>query len=98
MKLCKWCDTSFTPNVSYQIYCSTECRNSATKGKIAERHKFLKRQKRKSKIRRCAGACGTVLSVYNDEKYCEHCLIHQKEVDKILKEIKGLGQDGIKNK
>lgn len=98
MKLCKWCDTSFSPNVSYQIYCSIDCRNSATKEKIVERHKFLKRQKRKNKIRKCAGNCGTMLSVYNDEKYCQHCLIHEKEVNKILKEIKDLGNNGTKNK
>jgi len=89
VKLCKWCDSYFKPGVSYQIYCSTKCRNEATKEKIVERHKVLKRQKRKNKIRYCQGNCGTVLSVYNDSKYCDHCLIDFKLVEKKMKEIKG---------
>ena len=59
------------------------------KEKIVERHKVLKRQKRKNKIRYCQGNCGTVLSVYNDSKYCDHCLIDFKLVEKKMKEIKG---------
>lgn len=90
MKLCKWCDTYFKPSVSYQIYCSIECRNEATKEKIVERHRILRRQKRKNKIRYCAGNCGTILSLYNDDKYCDHCLVDFKLVDKKLKEIKNL--------
>lgn len=94
MKLCKWCDTYFDPNVSYQIYCSVECRNEATKEKIIERHKILRRQKRKDKVRYCSGDCGTVLSVYNDSKYCDHCLIDFKLVDKKIREIKNMmGKD-----
>lgn len=94
MKLCKWCDTYFSPKVSYQIYCSTDCRNEATKEKIVERHKILRRQKRKDKTRYCNGGCGTVLSVYNDDKYCDHCLIDFKLVDKKIKEIKNMmGKD-----
>ena len=98
MKLCKWCDTYFNPSVSYQIYCSAECRNSATKGKIIERHKVIKRQKRKNKTRLCLGGCGTILSIYNDSKYCDHCLIDKKQVDKKLKEIKNLNDNGNKDK
>lgn len=98
MKLCKWCDTYFKPSVSYQIYCSASCRNSATKGKIVERQKVLKRQKRRLKERVCAGKCGTVLSMYNDSKYCDHCLINEKQVEKRLKEIRLLGEDGNKGK
>ena len=94
MKLCKWCDVYFEPKVSYQIYCSINCRNEATKEKIIERHKVLRRQKRKDKIRYCSGECGTILSVYNDGKYCDHCLIDFKLVDKKMKEIKNLmGKD-----
>lgn len=98
MKLCKWCDAYFKPSVSYQIYCSSECRTNATKGKIVERHKALKIQKRKNKVRVCAGDCGTVLSMYNDSKYCDHCLIDEKQVQKRLKEIKNMGNNGNKNK
>ena len=98
MKLCNWCDTYFKPSVSYQIYCSANCRNKATKGKILERHKTIKRQKRKSKTRVCAGNCGTILSIYNDDKYCDHCLINKKQVDKTLKEIKTLGENENKSK
>ena len=98
MKLCKWCDTYFNPSVSYQVYCSVDCRNAATKGKILERHKIIKRQKRKNKKRLCAGNCGTILSIYNDEKFCNHCLINQRQVDKILKEIKGMSDNGDKDK
>lgn len=98
MKLCKWCDSYFTPSVSYQIYCSADCRNNATKGKILERQRVLKRQKRKNKIRTCAGKCGTILSIYNDDKYCDHCLINEKQVDKALKEIKNMGGNDNKNK
>lgn len=90
MKLCKWCDNYFSPTVSYQIYCSPTCRDAATKEKIAERHKVLRRQKRKNKIRYCAGSCGTILSVYNDGKYCDHCLVDSRAVEKKIKEIKGL--------
>lgn len=89
MKLCKWCDHQFEPNVSYQIYCSVECRTAATKEKIAERHKILRRQRRKNKVRYCSGGCGTILSQYNDSKYCDHCLIDEKLLAKKLKEIKG---------
>lgn len=90
MKLCKWCDNYFKPNVSYQVYCSAECRNQATKEKIVERHKILRRQKRKNKKRYCQGNCGTILSVYNDGKFCDHCLVDFKVLDKKMKEIKNM--------
>ena len=89
MKLCNWCDKHFRPTVSYQIYCSTECRNSATKEKIAERHKVLRRKKRKEKERLCSGGCGTKLSLYNDESMCNSCQINLKQVTKKIREIKG---------
>lgn len=94
MKACNWCDKYFSPKVSYQIYCSSECRNSATRKKIVERHRITKRQKRKNKERKCLGKCGTILSIYNDSKYCDHCVINEKQVDKTLKEIKNLSNDG----
>ena len=89
MKLCERCDNHFTPKVSYQIYCSTECRDAATKDKIAERYHVTRRQKRICKNRRCLGGCGTSLSIYNDSGFCSNCNVSKKAVDKTLKEIKG---------
>lgn len=93
MKQCSWCDKLFKPTVSYQIYCSTECRDESTKQKIVERHKVLRRRKRKEKIRFCAGGCGTKLSLYNDDKMCNACSINSKQVNKKIKEIKDLMHD-----
>ena len=90
MKLCNWCDTRFEPTVSYQIYCSTDCRTQATKEKIVERHKILKRKKREGKVRNCV-QCGTSLSVFNDEPLCYNCEINHRQVTKVLKELKKLG-------
>ena len=93
MKLCECCNKAFNPTVSYQIYCSTECRSEATKEKILERHRVLKRQKRKNKVRHCAGGCGTKLSIYNDYKYCDNCIAESKQVNKTIKQIRMLMHD-----
>jgi hypothetical protein len=93
VKLCNWCDNSFKPTVSYQIYCSTECRDNATKEKIVERHKVLRRQKRKDKVRMCAGGCNTKLSIYNDDVMCNTCSVNAKQVEKRIKEIKAMMHD-----
>lgn len=90
MKNCEWCSGEFQPNVSYQIYCSIECRELATKEKVSEKYKVKKRQKLSQKERRCSGGCGTLLSIYNEDSYCATCLIDKKQVSKILKELKGL--------
>ena len=89
MKLCERCDNHFTPKVSYQIYCSTECRDAATKDKIAERYHITRRQKRIGKTRRCLGGCGTSLSIYNDSGFCSNCNVSERAVAKMLKEVKG---------
>ena len=86
---CNWCDKQFTTNISYQIYCSPECREGATKEKIAARYVFSRRQKRKGKDRRCK-MCDEVLSMYNDEKLCIKCNVNPIDVDKALKQIKGI--------
>lgn len=93
MKQCDWCNNFFTPAVSYQVYCGIECREEATKEKIVERHRQVKRNKRHSKDRMCAGKCGVKLSVYNDHKWCDNCYINDKEVNKKIKEIKALMHD-----
>jgi uncharacterized protein YmfQ (DUF2313 family) len=89
LKLCDRCDDHFTPKVSYQIYCSSECRDPATKDKIAERYQVTRRQKRIGKDRRCLGGCNTSLSIYNDSGFCANCNVSKKSVDKMLKDLKG---------
>lgn len=90
MKQCEWCNKEFTSKVSYQIYCSVECRSEATKEKIAERQKILRRNKRLNKTRNCAGGCGTRLSIYNDDTLCSQCKVNIKEVNLQIKEIKDI--------
>jgi predicted nucleic acid-binding Zn ribbon protein len=90
MKICEWCSNDFDPNVSYQIYCSPECRSLATKEKVNKRYQSKKRQKLSQKQRRCSNNCGTILSMYNSDGVCSSCLINVKQVDKALKELKGI--------
>lgn len=89
MKHCQWCDNEFITTISYQIYCSTECRDSATKEKIAARYLITRRQKRKDKKRVCQN-CNQDLSMYNDEALCIKCNVNPKDVTKVLKDIKRL--------
>jgi hypothetical protein len=89
MKQCQWCNTQFTTNVSYQIYCSAECRSEATREKISERYQITRRQKRQGKTRVCK-SCNARLSVYNDELLCDKCIINPQDVSKALREIKGI--------
>jgi uncharacterized protein YmfQ (DUF2313 family) len=93
LKQCSWCNKGFSPTVSYQIYCSTDCRDSATKEKIAERQQFLKRKKRNQKTRHCAGGCGTQLSIYNDGELCDKCHVNVKQLKQKIKELKGFLKD-----
>lgn len=93
MKSCSWCGNDFKATVTYQIYCSAVCRSEATKEKIAERHKILRRQKRKNKERVCSGGCGTKLSVYNDNTLCDSCYVSKKDWNKKIKEIKAMMHD-----
>lgn len=98
MKTCQWCDNSFKPNVGYQIYCSPECRESATKEKIAQRYSVARRNRMMNKKRFCK-SCGVQLSAYNDDVICQSCNINPSEVNKALKEIKGIanGKDKQSN-
>lgn len=88
MKSCAWCSNDFSPSVSYQIYCCPECRDAATKEKIAERYQVNRRKNRSKKERKCSGGCGTVISIYNENGYCNVCMVNKRKVDKSLKEIK----------
>ena len=89
MKLCNRCDNYFSPKVSYQIYCSEICREESTREKIAERYLISRRQKRIGKNRKCLGGCNTSLSIYNDSGFCANCNVSEKQVAKMLKELKG---------
>lgn len=90
MKHCSWCSDEFNATVSYQIYCSSECREMATKEKVIERNKISKRKKREKKKKKCSGGCGTIISIYNENGFCNICMINQKKVNQILKELRGL--------
>jgi hypothetical protein len=89
VKLCNRCDTYFKPRVSYQIYCSEICREQSTKEKIAERYLVNRRQKRSGKKRKCLGGCGIDLSIYNDSGFCSNCNVSEKQVAKMIKQLKG---------
>ena len=90
MKVCEWCSEEFDAKVSYQIYCSVECRESATKTKIAERHQINRIKNRSQKKRKCSGGCGGYISVYNENGFCSKCMVNKRKVDQMLKELKGL--------
>lgn len=88
IKYCEWCDESFDTATKNQIYCSSECRTSATKQKIVQRYKITKAQERIGKDRRCSGNCDTLLSIYNDNGFCDTCMVSNKKLDRTIKEIK----------
>ena len=85
---CAFCGNIFYSDSSKQIYCGTECRQKASKEKIITRYNLEKVRKRIGKDRRCAGGCGTILSVYNDSKMCENCIVNNKKMNRFLKEIR----------
>jgi hypothetical protein len=89
MKTCQWCDAPFKPKVSYQIYCSDECREGATKEKIAQRYAISRRNRMIGKTRSCK-SCDQPLSAYNDDQLCSGCVVHPGDVKKALKEIRGM--------
>lgn len=93
MKICAWCANEFNPSVSYQIYCSPECRELSTKEKISERYQINRRKSRSKKQRRCSGGCGTFISIYNENGYCQVCMINKKKVDKTLRQLKDFFND-----
>jgi hypothetical protein len=89
VKQCEQCQKYFKAKVTYQIYCSPECRDVATRAKIAERYNSSKRKRRIGKIRKCLGGCGLQLSIYNESGFCANCNISEKAVKKMLRNIKG---------
>jgi transcriptional regulator NrdR family protein len=92
MKHCQWCDSSFSPTVAYQIYCSPGCRDDATKEKIAQRYAIQRRNRLMLKDRKCK-SCGERLSAYNDDTLCFSCIVNPNSVKQALKEVKGLAED-----
>lgn len=88
-KHCEWCDNQFEAKLNYQIYCSPECRDEATKEKIAQRYLITRIKNRVGKKRLCK-SCGSNLSVYNDTQLCQACISNPTDVKKILKDIKGM--------
>jgi hypothetical protein len=91
-KYCEWCDSVFQATVAYQIYCSAECRELATREKITARYVLKRRAKRKDKPRLCK-SCSTIVSVYNDEQICNQCSVNPTEVNRALKEIRDLSNE-----
>lgn len=91
-KYCEWCDNGFEASVSYQIYCGTECREEATKAKIAKRYEKKRRNRLIHKSRKCR-ACGSKLSAYNDEQICNSCIVNPKDVNRAIKDIKRIADE-----
>jgi uncharacterized Zn ribbon protein len=89
MKPCSKCNSQFKPKVSYQIYCSAECREEATREKIADRYQITKRSKRSAKGRTCK-SCKSRLSIYNDTIFCDNCTVDATDVNRALREIRGI--------
>lgn len=87
-KHCQWCDAQFETDIAYQIYCSANCRELATKEKISQRYAQIKRERRIGKDRRC-GSCNSLLSAYNDDVLCNDCTINPTDVKRALKDLKG---------
>ena len=87
LKICEWCGKDFDANVSYQVYCSAECRNAATKDNTSQKQRAKKAEARKNKDRRCT-TCSKPLSIYNDENYCSSCIGSKKDYKKFLRNIK----------
>lgn len=90
MKICSWCSNEFQPKITYQIYCTVECREEATKKKIQNRYQINRIKNRSSKQRKCSGGCGSFISIYNENGFCNICMVNKRKVDQMLKELKGL--------
>ena len=88
-KICRWCNEAFFSKNKNQIYCSKECRVDATKEKIVQRYNVSKAKSRVGKERRCAGGCNTLISIYNNQGFCNSCLVNNKKVDKFIKDLRG---------
>lgn len=93
MRECAWCRTPFEPTTTSQIYHSAECRQSATKQRISEQYKTRRRIRKRQAL--CAGGCGTILSIYNESKFCTVCMVDRKQLRSIMKEIKDIAHGKV---
>ena len=89
MSFCIRCDNQFIPNSTKQIYCSVDCRQESSREKILERYHIKKRQNRIGRKKKCAGGCGTIISIYNDSGMCDNCLVNKNKFDSFIKDLKG---------
>ena len=89
MKNCQWCNSQFSSKISYQIYCSSDCRDAATREKIAERYAITRRSRRHGKDRKCK-VCKAQLSAYNDDTTCTKCTVTPTDVNRALRDIRNL--------
>ena len=87
LKNCEWCGKDFDANVSYQIYCGTNCRTESTKDKnnVKQRDKRIK--SRVGQVRDCS-TCNKPLSIYNDDTFCGSCIGDEKKLNKFIRGIK----------
>jgi hypothetical protein len=46
-------------------------------------------QKRSGKKRKCLGGCNLDLSIYNESGFCSNCNVNEKQVAKMIKQLKG---------
>lgn len=90
---CAWCLELFEPTTVSQIYHSAECRQQATRQRIAEQYKIRRRVKKK--IKYCSNGCGTKLSIYNESSYCTICMANKKEFKNLIREIKDIANGKI---
>ena len=93
MDQCAWCFNQFNKVTISQIYCSVECRQAATKHKVAQQYRAKRKTNKKKKL--CSGGCGTVLSMYNEVGFCTICMNNQQQFRKVLREIKGIANGKI---
>ena len=89
-KNCAWCGSAFKTDYSVQVYCSVACRDISMREKVFQNYTVAKRKKRIGKRRKCAGGCGTELSIYNDTPLCNACLVNKKKYGAALKEIRDM--------
>ena len=86
-KNCDWCGKNFDANVSYQIYCTPDCRTEATKEKNLTKQREKRIKSRVGKERFC-GSCSKPLSIYNDDTYCSTCIGDDKLYRKFIRNLK----------
>ena len=85
---CAYCGTEFKTLMKNQKYCSVNCREIATKQKIIERSRIVRNKRKIKNPKSCKGSCGTIISIYNRNGFCNVCKIDNKKTEDVLREIK----------